>query len=106
MATVPKGTSRATLWNPPSRRTIFGSCYARYGSYRSQSQTKVSGTVYIQRSYRFVLEGITSENDLMNPEFGAYGEENAWSTEEAKGFIATSVPNRIFNKFKSQNLKR
>ena len=34
----------------------------------------------------------------MNPEFGAYGEENAaWSAEEAKGFIKLlSVPNRIF----------
>ena len=68
-------------------------------AYLSQSQTQVSGTVYIQlHPYRFVLEGITSENDLMNPEFGAYGEENAaWSAEEAKGFIKLlSVPNRIF----------
>ena len=68
-------------------------------AYLSQSQTQVSGTVYIQlHPYRFVLEGIQSENDLMNPEFGAYGEENAaWSAEEAKGFIKLlSVPNRIF----------
>lgn len=68
-------------------------------AYLSQSQSQVSGTVYIQlHPYRFVLEGIRSENDLMNPEFGAYGEENAaWSAEEAKGFIKLlSVPNRIF----------
>lgn len=78
-------------------------------AYLSQSQSQVSGTVYIQlHPYRFVLEGIRSENDLMNPEFGAYGEENAaWSAEEAKGFIKLlSVPNRIFQQVKSQNLKR
>ena len=78
-------------------------------AYLNQSQTQVSGTVYVQlHPYRFVLKGIQSENDLMNPAFGAYGEENAaWSAEEAKGFIKLlSVPNRIFQQVQKQNLKR
>lgn len=75
-------------------------------AYLSQSQTQVSGAVYVQlHPYRFVLEGIQSENDLMNPAFGAYGEENAaWSAEEAKGFIKLlSVPNRIFQQVQKSN---
>lgn len=68
-------------------------------AYLKQSQAQVSGKVFLKlHPYRFELEGITSENDLMNPEFGAYGEENAaWTAEEAKGFIKLlSVPNRIY----------
>lgn len=68
-------------------------------AYLKQSQAQVSGKVFVKlHPYRFELEGITSENDLMNPEFGAYGEENAaWTAEEAKGFIKLlSVPNRIY----------
>ena len=36
--------------------------------------------------YRFELEGIRSDNDLMQTKFGKYGEMNtAWNAEEAKG---------------------
>lgn len=53
------------------------------------SQKKVSGDVFITlKPYRFELEGIHSENDLMNSKFGSYGEFNSgWTSEEAKGFI-------------------
>jgi argininosuccinate synthase len=34
------------------------------------------------------LDGIESDNDLMNNEFGQYGEmNNAWTSDDAKGFI-------------------
>jgi argininosuccinate synthase len=44
--------------------------------------------------YRYTLDGIESENDLMATKAGVYGEENsAWSSAEAKGFIhMLSVP--------------
>jgi len=53
------------------------------------SQQCVSGSVYVKLyPYRFELQGITSDHDLMQSKFGAYGEMNtAWSAEEAKGFI-------------------
>ncbi len=53
------------------------------------SQQTVSGRVALQlHPYRFELEGIRSDNDLMQAKFGKYGEMNtAWNAEEAKGFI-------------------
>ncbi|MBZ9650768.1 argininosuccinate synthase [Psychroflexus montanilacus] len=58
-------------------------------AFLESSQTKVSGEVYVTlKPYRFELEGIASENDLISSKFGSYGEYNsAWSAEEAKGFI-------------------
>lgn len=58
-------------------------------SFLEDTQKNVTGTVYITlHPYRFTLDGITSENDLMHPEFGSYGEMNSgWSAAEAKGFI-------------------
>jgi argininosuccinate synthase len=52
------------------------------------SQKAVNGKVFIKlHPYRFELIGIDSENDLMNSDFGQYGEENkAWTGEDAKGF--------------------
>jgi argininosuccinate synthase len=39
------------------------------------------------KPYHYTLDGIESDNDLMNNEFGQYGEmNNAW-TSDAKGFI-------------------
>ena len=58
-------------------------------AFLTDSQKTVNGTVYISlHPYRFTLDGITSENDLMGAGFGIYGEENkAWSAQDAKGFI-------------------
>jgi len=45
---------------------------------------KVSATLY---PYRFTLNGIESEYDLMSAKFGSYGEmNNAWTGEDVKGF--------------------
>jgi len=53
------------------------------------SQQRVTGKVFVSlHPYRFILDGISSPYDLMNSNFGNYGEENkAWSANDAKGFI-------------------
>jgi|TARA_R100000501_G_C2614510_1_gene108348 argininosuccinate synthase len=58
-------------------------------AFLESSQKQVSGEVFITlHPYRFTLDGIKSENDLMNSSFGNYGEENkAWTSQDAKGFI-------------------
>lgn len=54
----------------------------------TNSQKSVNGKVFITLyPYRFVLNGIESENDLMSDKFGSYGEANlAWSGQDVKGF--------------------
>ncbi|WP_204343930.1 argininosuccinate synthase [Psychroserpens algicola] len=58
-------------------------------AFLQSSQAKVSGDVFITlKPYHFNLDGIDSKHDLMNAQFGSYGEENkGWSADEAKGFI-------------------
>ncbi len=55
----------------------------------SSSQKHVTGEVFISlKPYHFSLDGITSQNDLLQSKFGSYGEmNNAWTAEDAKGFI-------------------
>jgi argininosuccinate synthase len=57
-------------------------------TFLSDTQKAVSGKVFVKLlPYRFELEGIESEFDLMNSSFGHYGEMNkAWSGEDVKGF--------------------
>jgi argininosuccinate synthase len=52
------------------------------------SQMTVNGKVYITLyPYRFTLDGIESENDLMSAHFASYGElNNAWSATDVKGY--------------------
>ncbi len=52
------------------------------------TQQNVSGKVFITlHPYRFELNGIESEHDLMSSKFGSYGEINrAWTGEDVKGF--------------------
>ncbi|EFK97882.1 Argininosuccinate synthase [sediment metagenome] len=52
------------------------------------TQTNVSGKVFVTLyPYRFQLNGIESEHDLMSAKFGSYGEmNNAWTGEDVKGF--------------------
>ncbi|MDC1217339.1 argininosuccinate synthase [Flavobacteriaceae bacterium] len=58
-------------------------------AFMESSQKQVNGSVFIKlHPYRFDLLGIQSPNDLMQAEFGSYGEMNkGWTAEEAKGFI-------------------
>ncbi|MDH5397132.1 MAG: argininosuccinate synthase [Cyclobacteriaceae bacterium] len=52
------------------------------------SQENVTGEVIIKlEPYRFTLEGIRSDHDLMASDFGSYGEMNkGWSGEDVKSF--------------------
>ena len=52
------------------------------------SQERMTGTVKVELvPYRFQVLGIHSKNDLMQSDFGQYGEMNkAWGAEDAKGF--------------------
>lgn len=58
-------------------------------AFLENSQTQVSGDVIVTlKPYHFSLDGITSKHDLMNADFGSYGEINkGWTADEAKGFI-------------------
>ena len=60
------------------------------------SQENVTGKVIINlRPYCFQLVGIESEHDLMNSEFGQYGEMNkGWTADDAKGFT-TILANQL-----------
>lgn len=69
-------------------------------AFLTDSQKNVSGEVYVTlQPYRFTLEGIKSDHDLMNASFGAYGEMNkGWTADDAKGFIKiTGNQNKIYN---------
>ncbi len=69
-------------------------------AFMEDSQKNVSGEVFVNlHPYRFQLDGISSENDLMNASFGSYGEWNkGWTAEDAKGFIKIlSNPGKIAN---------
>tara|TARA_R110002073_G_scaffold14554_1_gene59310 strand:- start:86405 stop:87586 length:1182 start_codon:yes stop_codon:yes gene_type:complete len=58
-------------------------------AFLESSQQNVSGDVILTlKPYHFSLDGIVSDHDLMNADFGSYGEENkGWTADEAKGFI-------------------
>jgi argininosuccinate synthase len=58
-------------------------------TFLEDTQKTVNGTVTVTlKPYHFSLDGIESQNDLMNTGFGQYGEmNNAWTAEDAKGFI-------------------
>ena len=69
-------------------------------AFLSDSQNNVNGDVMVTlHPYRFVLDGITSSNDLMNSSVASYGEMNSgWTADDAKGFIKIlSNQNKIFN---------
>ena len=57
-------------------------------TFLTSTQENVSGEVtVILQPYRFTIEGIVSEHDLMNSSFGEYGEINKnWSGDDVKGF--------------------
>ena len=69
-------------------------------TFLEDTQKNVSGEVFLSlHPYRFVLEGISSDHDLMNASFGSYGEWNeGWTASDAKGFIKIlSNPGKIAN---------
>lgn len=75
-------------------------------AFLTDTQKNVSGDVFVSlHPYRFQLDGISSEHDLMNASFGSYGEMNkGWTAEEAKGFIKLlSTPGKIYNHVNKNN---
>ncbi len=66
----------------------------------SSTQKTVTGMVKVKLSpYRFDLIGIESDHDLMNADFGVYGEENGlWDGNDVRGFTKIlSVPQKIYH---------
>lgn len=73
-------------------------------AFLESSQDSVSGRVHLTlHPHRFVLDGITSPNDLLGAGFGAYGEMNkGWSGDDVRGFTKIlAIPGRIRNAVKS-----
>ena len=71
-----------------------------------RSQDKVSGKVFIKlMPYRFLIEGVESPYDLMNTNFGAYGEMNkTWTGEDVRGFTKI-VGNQVAIYHKVNNIQ-
>ena len=64
------------------------------------TQKYVTGDVYVTLyPFRFTVNGISSDHDLMSSSFASYGESNeGWTADDAKGFIKiTSNQGKIFN---------
>ncbi len=75
-------------------------------AFLTDTQKNVSGHVFVTlHPYRFELNGISSEHDLMNASFGSYGEINkGWTAEDAKGFIKIlSHPGKITTQINQNN---
>lgn len=69
-------------------------------AFLESSQPQVTGSVKLTLApYRFTIDGIESPNDLMNNEFGAYGEMNKmWSGNDVKGFTKIMAnQHQLFN---------
>ncbi len=74
------------------------------------TQLHVSGKVIVSLSpYRFLIDGIESDFDLMSPDFGDYGETNRmWDGDDVKGFtrilgIPAAIYRHVSEKVKSNN---
>ncbi len=68
-------------------------------TFLQDSQQNVSGEVSVALyPYRFDVQGIVSDHDLMKSDFGDYGEVNkAWTGEDIKGFTKIiSNPMKIY----------
>lgn len=75
-------------------------------AFLTDTQRYVTGEVYVRlHTYRFEIEGIKSDNDLMNASFGSYGEMNkGWTADEAKGFIKIlATPGKIAHQIHSES---
>ena len=82
-------------------------------TFLEDSQKNITGKVFVELfPYRFVVQGIESDFDLMKSDFGQYGEMNKnWSGEDVKGFtkilgnplqIFTQIQNKAQAKTKTQ----
>ena len=70
-------------------------------TFLEDSQENVSGQVFVKlKPYRFELQGVESQHDLMKSGFGDYGETvKAWSADDVKGFTKIlSNPLKVYHK--------
>ncbi|MCG8319566.1 MAG: argininosuccinate synthase [Cytophagales bacterium] len=75
-------------------------------AFLQDSQTNVEGTVYVDLApYRFGIAGVESKYDLMQSDFGQYGEmNNAWTADDVKGFTKILAnQTKIYQHLKSLN---
>jgi len=78
-------------------------------AFLADTQERVSGEVYLAlHPHRFELHGIQSPYDLMQSDFGQYGEMNrAWSAADAKGFIRILAnQNKIYQQMNPSEAKK
>lgn len=75
-------------------------------SFLQGSQQHVTGSVILSLNpYRFTVDGIESSFDLMDNDFGAYGEMNkAWTGEDVKGFTKIMANQLLLFNQKSENV--
>ena len=74
-----------------------------------ESQAHVTGKVYLTlHPYRYTLNGVESDNDLMKAGGGVYGEiNNSWSSQDAKGFIQMlSIPYQNYYSIHKEELNK
>jgi len=77
-------------------------------AFLTDSQSRVTGDVFIElHPYRFAVEGIQSDFDLLSSGFGDYGEINKnWTGDDVKGFTKIMALNmQIYNQ-KEQNTNK
>lgn len=70
-------------------------------TFLEDSQENVSGQVFVKlKPYRFELQGVESQHDLMKSGFGDYGETvKAWSADDVKGFTKILAnPLKVYHK--------
>ena len=75
-------------------------------SFLENAQQGVTGTVNVKlMPYHFIIEGISSPNDLMQSKFGKYGEANSlWSGDDARGFTKLfAVQTKMINSIDHEN---
>lgn len=69
-------------------------------SFLEETQASVTGSVFLTfHPYRFTINGIESPCDLMNNDWGQYGEMNEqWSGEDVKGFTTILANSLMLHK--------
>jgi len=85
---------------------IFDPVMRDIEAFFESSQQCVTGDVFVQlMPYRFQVIGIESKHDLMNSQFGKYGEMNSgWSGDDVRGFSKIfGNQTAIYHKIKEEN---
>ncbi|GHB66866.1 argininosuccinate synthase [Persicitalea jodogahamensis] len=78
-------------------------------TFMTDTQNHVTGKVQVHLApYRFHVEGIESNFDLMSPVFGSYGEmNNAWTGDDVRGFSkVASNQSMIYQKISELSQKK